>query len=367
VDNEERLLYCAGRSLRQNELNWDIATRETFAIVLCVMSQRHLLIDKEVIIRTDNKTAVYMQGLKHSTSPRLVRWALAISSIVPHAKYEYIKSADNVIPDAISRRADLGEPDAMTNIERELLEGDIGINVITETVPCVMCLLPTDAQTVQYLKQCDDVTVDTQTHDTLSNANQGDVYMHELPQHCRCQDVDEVTHVTFDSVCVVSDVNANCHVTVQPVSNVQDILLCCDELAILQNCNLHARELICTIASDNICDTGHVTACDTKCDKLQSDTLYARQSSKPDAFTTADSRGRGTHGSTSQGEVTRHQTGGQYVSINSSCSAGTQQERCDKQDDTAVRNVSGDEGRDGNTNHTWVGLISMMQIQCQTI
>ena len=103
---QEQLLSCYSKMLRPNERKWHIQELEALSLLTAFKHNRHLLIGRQTIVKTDNKTVQFLKGLKlkSPSSLRLIRWAIANSDILDNVEFEYIKSADNVVPDALSRQ-----------------------------------------------------------------------------------------------------------------------------------------------------------------------------------------------------------------------------------------------------------------------
>ena len=128
--SSEKLLGCYGRTLRNNEKNWTIAERECLGLLTAIIRNRHLLEGKPVIVRTDNITARYLQNIKSATTPRLIRWSIALDTLLQNAKFEHVKGALNIVPDALSRQTYTEEP-ILTQEEREIIDEEIAVNLIT--------------------------------------------------------------------------------------------------------------------------------------------------------------------------------------------------------------------------------------------
>ena len=76
---------------------WDINCKEAFALVMSVRLHRHLIGINKLYVVTDNLTTRYLQTLRRSTSPKLLRWALELQDMdldIRHAPGKTIQAVD---------------------------------------------------------------------------------------------------------------------------------------------------------------------------------------------------------------------------------------------------------------------------------
>ena len=66
---------------------WDINSKEAFALVMSICLHCHLIGTNNLLVITDNLTTRYLQGLKRSTAPKLLRWALELQGLNLEIKY----------------------------------------------------------------------------------------------------------------------------------------------------------------------------------------------------------------------------------------------------------------------------------------
>ncbi len=71
---------------------WDINSKEAFALVMSIRLHRHLIGLNKLQVVTDNLTTRYLQTLKRSLVPKLLRWALDID--IKHAPGRTIQAVD---------------------------------------------------------------------------------------------------------------------------------------------------------------------------------------------------------------------------------------------------------------------------------
>jgi hypothetical protein len=86
------------KTLDKSQRKWSTPEKECFAIFYALSKLEHLLLDREFIIHTDH---VNLTFLKESKNARVNRWKLALQEY--RYTIEFIKGADNVIADSLSR------------------------------------------------------------------------------------------------------------------------------------------------------------------------------------------------------------------------------------------------------------------------
>lgn len=90
----------ASRALNKSELNYPTIEKELLAIVWSVRYFRPYLFGKTFTIKTDHRPLVYLFNI-NSPSSRLLKFRLSLDEY--DYKIEYVKGADNVAADALSR------------------------------------------------------------------------------------------------------------------------------------------------------------------------------------------------------------------------------------------------------------------------
>ncbi len=76
---------------------WDINSKEAFALVMSIRLHRHLIGVNKLLVVTDNLTTRYLQTLKRSSAPKLLRWALELQGMdieIKHAPGRTIQAVD---------------------------------------------------------------------------------------------------------------------------------------------------------------------------------------------------------------------------------------------------------------------------------
>ncbi len=112
---------------------WDINSKEAFALVMSIRLHRHLIGTNKLTVITDNLTTRYLQTLKRSTSPKLLRWALELQGLnmeIKHAPGRTIQAVD-----ALSRMPSGNDPlaDHVNRADLELpLNEEIILNVAAD-------------------------------------------------------------------------------------------------------------------------------------------------------------------------------------------------------------------------------------------
>lgn len=126
---EERLIACYGRTLRPNESRWTISEREGLALMVGILRYKHLLVGNPGLeIRSDNMSVKFLEHITHAKSPRLARWATALSPILTRATWTHVAGQKNVVADALSRRP--YEDEEVTSDEREFLYDDMNFALL---------------------------------------------------------------------------------------------------------------------------------------------------------------------------------------------------------------------------------------------
>jgi hypothetical protein len=98
----EKPIYFLSHKFSKSQTHWPIIEREAFAIHFEVQKFHAYLYQSHVIIRTDHKRLVEMLE-KPSTNRRIQMWT---SNLQQYShKYEYIKGANNICTDLLSRIA----------------------------------------------------------------------------------------------------------------------------------------------------------------------------------------------------------------------------------------------------------------------
>ena len=83
--------------LSRAQIKWHINEKETFSLVMAFRKNRHLFGNSKILCFTDNLTTRYIQQLKHSSNPKIVRWALELQRYpfeILHRPGSQLKVAD---------------------------------------------------------------------------------------------------------------------------------------------------------------------------------------------------------------------------------------------------------------------------------
>src|SRR3989454_3876138 len=128
----ENLIACYGRNLKPNEANWTISEKEILAVVAATIKFRHLIVGKQLIVRSDNLSVKYFADVKGSANQRIVRWNLALADILYNTTFEFVKGESNFV-DALSRRS-YDKDDTVTKEELEVLYDRMTVNTMAKDV-----------------------------------------------------------------------------------------------------------------------------------------------------------------------------------------------------------------------------------------
>ena len=90
----------ASRKLLDREKRFSAVQKECLAIIWAIEKFKHYLFGKEFILQTDHQPLIYLRNMKNKNG-KLMRWALFLQSYT--FRIEYIKGADNVGADMLSR------------------------------------------------------------------------------------------------------------------------------------------------------------------------------------------------------------------------------------------------------------------------
>lgn len=100
VEGERKTIAFASRALLIAERNYTTTEKELLSIVFAVRKFRTYLLGNTVVVRTDHKALSFLNTCK-LTHGRLMRWVLVLQEY--NMSWEYIKGADNKVPDILSR------------------------------------------------------------------------------------------------------------------------------------------------------------------------------------------------------------------------------------------------------------------------
>ena len=92
------------RKLQPPERNLAPYDRELLALIHALLKWKHLLLGAKLTVHTDQHALKYLLSSPTRTS-RQERWLAELMRFMPDIKY--VKGSDNVVADALSRRADL--------------------------------------------------------------------------------------------------------------------------------------------------------------------------------------------------------------------------------------------------------------------
>jgi hypothetical protein len=99
------------KKLLAAEKNYPVHHKELLAVIVALKTWRHLVHGSQCVVRvlTDHKSIIHLQT-QPKLSERQVRWNEFLSEFGNDLKIEYQAGKDNVVADALSRRADLQDP-----------------------------------------------------------------------------------------------------------------------------------------------------------------------------------------------------------------------------------------------------------------
>ena len=106
-NGHERMISCASRILRKNELNYTTSEKELLAIVWGLFKFEIYLRGSRVKVLTDHQALIFALTTRF-TNERLNRWIMAIQSF--DLEIKHIKGKENIVADLFSRY-----PDEYTN------------------------------------------------------------------------------------------------------------------------------------------------------------------------------------------------------------------------------------------------------------
>ena len=100
VEEEERVIEFASRTLTSAEKNYSVTEKECLAVVFGIRKFRQYIEGEPFTVVTDHSSLKWLTSLKNPTS-RLARWALELQG--HYFTVEYRKGALNHVPDVLSR------------------------------------------------------------------------------------------------------------------------------------------------------------------------------------------------------------------------------------------------------------------------
>ena len=99
ISQDDKPIAFYSRKLNPAQTRYTTTERELLSIVETLKEYRSILLGHEIEVFTDHKNLVY----KHFNTERVMRWRLLIEEFGP--KLTYIKGANNIVADALSRMA----------------------------------------------------------------------------------------------------------------------------------------------------------------------------------------------------------------------------------------------------------------------
>ena len=98
---EEFIVNYDSAKFSDTELRWNVVEKEAHAIITAIKKNRHYLIGKKFIIRTDSRILSYLHAKRTPKNRKLLNWALELSEF----DYEivHIPGSLNGISDCLSR------------------------------------------------------------------------------------------------------------------------------------------------------------------------------------------------------------------------------------------------------------------------
>jgi hypothetical protein len=101
------------QKLQSAEARYPVHEQELLAVIVALKKWRHYLHGTKVLVQTDHKSLIYLQSQPH-LSNRQLRWMEFLAQF--DLEIEYKKGKENVVADALSRRADHEEKAERLNV-----------------------------------------------------------------------------------------------------------------------------------------------------------------------------------------------------------------------------------------------------------
>ena len=99
--NQEFIVGYGSSKFSESELKWNVVEKEAHAILEAIIKNRHFLLGKKIIIKTDSQVLTYLHVKREPKNKKILNWALQLS------EYDYdlvhIPSKLNGISDCLSR------------------------------------------------------------------------------------------------------------------------------------------------------------------------------------------------------------------------------------------------------------------------
>ena len=102
-----RPIFFFSRKLHCSQALWHINEKEIFSLILALRLHKHLLCGKKITVFTDNITTKYLQSLKGSSSPKILRWSIEIQDL--NLIIKHCPAKLNQVADALSRMVEIPE------------------------------------------------------------------------------------------------------------------------------------------------------------------------------------------------------------------------------------------------------------------
>lgn len=99
-DGKERVISYHSRTMNVHEVNYSISEKECLAMVFACKKNRHLLLGRHFLIRTDHQALIHLENVKE-TSGRLMRWSILLSDY--DFSIQYKKGSTHTNADFLSR------------------------------------------------------------------------------------------------------------------------------------------------------------------------------------------------------------------------------------------------------------------------
>jgi len=97
VSQDGKPIAFYSRKLNPAQTRYMTTERELLSIVETLKEYRNILLGQQIKVFTDHKNLVY----KHFNTERVMRWRLLLEEVGP--KLAYVKGANNIVADALSR------------------------------------------------------------------------------------------------------------------------------------------------------------------------------------------------------------------------------------------------------------------------
>lgn len=139
-DGKEKVIAYHSRKLNPAEMKYPVHERELLSVVEAARAWRHYLWNRQFTIKTDNWANKHIQTQPHLDPKRQTKWMEYLQEY--HFDIEHIPGKNNVVADALSRRADyalsaivsVGPDIEFMNELKESARNDKRYQTVSETI-----------------------------------------------------------------------------------------------------------------------------------------------------------------------------------------------------------------------------------------